>query len=90
VNLIGIWTYYCYSLCAAALLHQGEILRCICEINSTVVDGARGTECALHLHMTLLHVLEVSDVTVLSYALKLTERICSDFCKCWTLKTLLC
>jgi len=48
---------------------------CIRGIKSTVVDGARGSECGLHLHVTLQHVLEVSDVTVLSYALKLTEII---------------
>ena len=83
MSFIGIWTYYCRSLFAAAsaaVLHQGEIVfvnasKCCCirEIKSTVVDGARGSECALHL--TLLHVLEVNDVTVLSYAVKLTERI---------------
>jgi hypothetical protein len=56
------------------------------EIKSTVVDGARGNECGLHLHVTLQHVLEASHVTVLSYALELTEIIWSDFCKYWILR----
>ena len=45
------------------------------EIKSTVVDGARGYDCGLNLHVILQHVLEASDVTVLSYALELTEII---------------
>jgi len=49
---------------------------CIREIKSTVVDGTRGNECGLlHLHVPLQHVLEVGDVTVLGYALKLAEII---------------
>jgi hypothetical protein len=46
---------------------------CIREIKSIVVDGARGNDCGLYWHVTLQHALEVGDVTVLSYAMKLTE-----------------